>query len=221
MQQGAPSDAGSIADSDDSDFQTGASSASVSESSSDEEGQLLRSQDVQRLHLQAGDPNSVADTCRCGNCTAGYQIPYQLLNKLDQHHIMLQGRTDACRFQNTRRSWTMQIWRVRMRWASYHGRCSPLDHYSQLRLSAILPALRPAGLLQDGGSEADGPADTQHSTAPTGADAVDSQPAQAVPLSAATEADDHVPQQQQPQSQQHQQAQRLGTDDVGECHRCC
>ena len=76
-------------------------------------------------------------------------------------------------------------------------------------------------MLQDGGSEADGPADTQHSTAPTELDAVDSQPAQDVPLSAAALADDHaLPGQQQPQSQQHEQAQRLGTDGVGEHCRC-
>ena len=74
VQQAAPSDAGSIADSDDSDFQIGASSASASESSSDEEDQLLRSQDVQRLHLQAGALHIVADICRCGVCTAGCHV---------------------------------------------------------------------------------------------------------------------------------------------------
>jgi hypothetical protein len=110
----------------------------------------------------------------------------------------------------------MQISRARTRWASCHGALfatGPLE----LRLSANLPVLILVGVLQDGGSEADRPADTQHSTAPTGADAVDSRPAQAVPPSAATLADDHVPQPQQPHSQQHEQTQQIGTGDVGEC----
>lgn len=52
---GAPSEAGSLADSDDSDFEVQVSSVPSSDSSSDEDEPPLGSQDLQGLQLDAGE----------------------------------------------------------------------------------------------------------------------------------------------------------------------
>lgn len=103
--QGAPSDAGSIADSADSDFEVEVSSVASSESSSSDDEPPLGSQDVQNLHLVAGELMLLGGCCRSA-CSGNRFTSYWRIHDTP----MLQERMEVCDCLTMRRNWMMLTW---------------------------------------------------------------------------------------------------------------
>lgn len=109
----APSDAGSIADSDDSDFEVEGSTLESSDSSSDDDEASLASQDVQDVHLEAGELLSLRPP-RHTTCAAA-STAIEMLAGTTHCTLLLQEAMETRDCRRMRRRWMMLTWSHQMR----------------------------------------------------------------------------------------------------------